>query len=237
MSQVWSSIIASFGRYRIKFYLRYIPEIKEMQAKKHQTAKWTVVATLLSIALACTPVDGEQGRTDLPVNLNGEAIEPLADVTTRAVVFFFVAVDCPISNRYAPVINSISKRYGTEDVTFWTVYPDGEVTAAAVLQHQKDYDLTLPALRDPGYFLVELAGAEVTPQVAVFIPTEDETPAVKLIYSGRIDDQYVAFGKWRNEPQQEDLKEVLEAIALGSLLKPRTTKAVGCYIAPWVSTN
>ena len=169
---------------------------------------------------------------NLPVDLAGNAVNPLSEIPGRALVLFFVAVECPISNRYAPLMNALAETYHPEGVALWIVYPDPDSTADAIAEHCKAYALKMPALRDPGYFLVRRAEAVVTPQVAVFVPSaEPESPA-RRVYTGRIDDQYAAFGKWRSEPAHEDLKEILEAIASGADLEPRTTKAVGCYIPP-----
>ena len=203
----------------------------------NRRTRMAAVVILFASALACPRAHGEQEQTDLPVNLKGEAIDPLAKVKSPAVVLIFVAVDCPISNRYAPVINSLSKRFGADGVAFWLVYPDRSVSEETIHRHREDYAFTLPALRDPGNFLVQRAQAKVTPQVAVFLPSGDGSSEGRRVYSGRIDDQYVAFGKWRSKPQREDLKEVLEAITDGTALEPRTTNAVGCSIAPDIASG
>jgi len=54
----------------------------------------------------------------------------------------------------------------------------------------------------------------------------------RMVYRGRIDDRYVDFGRSRPAPTTRDLRAVLQALAAGSTLTPRTTPAVGCFIAP-----
>jgi hypothetical protein len=72
--------------------------------------------------------------------------------------------------------------------------------------------------------LVRTAKVRVTPEAAVFLP--DGT----LIYHGRIDDQYVDFGKDRPEPTQRDLQQVLTDLLAGRRLTESSTRAVGCNI-------
>jgi hypothetical protein len=85
------------------------------------------------------------------------------------------------------------------------------------------------ALRDPQHELVRATQATVTPEAAVFVAG----PAgPRMVYRGRIDDPYVDFGRTRPAPTTRDLRAVLEAVAAGSTLTPRTTPAVGCFITP-----
>jgi hypothetical protein len=71
--------------------------------------------------------------------------------------------------------------------------------------------------------MVQLAGARVTPEAAVFI-------GKRLVYRGRIDDRYVTFGTTRPAPRVHDLEQVLERISSGRNVELQTTKAVGCFI-------
>jgi hypothetical protein len=52
-----------------------------------------------------------------------------------------------------------------------------------------------------------------------------------MLYRGRIDDRYVAFGKARPAPTRRDLEETLDALLEGKLPEPVTTTAIGCFIA------
>ena len=61
-----------------------------------------LVASLLCL-LAAAPAIGEMEPAGGPVDLNGKPVNPLVGMDGRAVVLVFVKVDCPISNRYAPL--------------------------------------------------------------------------------------------------------------------------------------
>src|SRR5262245_31326442 len=48
----------------------------------------------------------------------------------RAVALFFIATECPISNRYAPEINRLVAAYATQGVAFYGVQSDPGIGAA-----------------------------------------------------------------------------------------------------------
>jgi len=159
-------------------------------------------------------------------DLNRRPANPLVIAKSQPVVLLFVRTDCPVSNRYAPEIERLYRAYARHHINFWLVYPDADTTTSDILKHQRDYSLDVPALRDPTHELVRAASATATPEAAVFVPG---SPPV-LAYRGRIDDRMADFGKERPEARERDLENVLEGIAAGKKMAPRTTKAVGCYI-------
>ncbi|NKB66504.1 MAG: redoxin domain-containing protein [Candidatus Latescibacteria bacterium] len=184
-------------------------------------AKWTVpVLTGLLLAGAWLALPEPH-----VLDLEGNRVDPLARPRPRATVLLFLRTDCPISNRYAPEILRLYQRFGASRVNFWLVYLDQGETTADIEAHLRAYNLPRRALRDPNHALVELTGATITPEAAVF--TADRT----MIYRGRIDDRYIALGKARAAPTQRDLEEALTDILAGQNLPPRTTPAVGCFIA------
>jgi hypothetical protein len=105
------------------------------------------------------------------------------------------------------------------------IYPDKAETDAKVERHKREYHLPGTPLLDPGQRLAKRAEATVSPQAAVF----DQTG--RLVYSGRIDDRYVSFGKARPEASKHDLEAAIEAILAGRRVAEARTSAVGCYLA------
>jgi hypothetical protein len=59
-----------------------------------------------------------------------------------------------------------------------------------------------------------------------------EASGARLVYTGRIDDRYVSFGRKRAAPTTRDLERVLEALLAGEAVAPRTTPGIGCFIPP-----
>ena len=163
--------------------------------------------------------------SDLVVsNPEGERIRPFQTASNRFVVFIFIRNDCPISNHYSPAARALEKRFAARGIAFWLVHPGRDETAASIRKHAAEYGLTLPILLDPDHQLVKLAQATVTPEAAVF----DRN--ARLVYHGRIDDQYVDFGRMRPEARDKTLEKNLELLLAGKPLPSSAAKAIGCYI-------
>jgi hypothetical protein len=154
-----------------------------------------------------------------------EQVSPAAENDEpAATVLIFTRTDCPISNRTAPEVKRIGSRFAPQEVVFWLVYVDPAETVEPIEKHVESFGYSAGVLRDPEHVLVELSGARVTPEAAVFLPDGS------MIYRGRIDDQFEDFGKARPAPATHDLEDVLDAILRGEALAPRTTTAIGCFI-------
>jgi hypothetical protein len=158
-------------------------------------------------------------------DLTGRQVEPLRATDAKAIIFVFIRSDCPISNRYAPEITRLYNKFASSGVTFWLVYPDPDESVETIRQHIREYDYRLSVLRDPQHTLVKKTGVRVTPEAAVFLP------AGRMVYRGRIDDRYVAFGRARPAPTTRDLERILEAILAGEPITTKTTTAIGCFIS------
>jgi hypothetical protein len=141
----------------------------------------------------------------------------------KILVLLFIRSDCPISNRYAPEIERLHKRYSSQGVEFRLVYPEPGLTADTMEKHRQEYNYTIPAVLDAGHQYVRRAAVRVTPEAAVFVDG-------RLVYRGRIDDRFADLGTSRVEATRHDLEEVLRAVATGKSISLRETKAVGCAI-------
>ena len=187
------------------------------------TAVFLVFLQLLALAGA--------HRQSLDVSsLDGRPVDPFRVApSTRATVFVFTRIDCPISNRFAPTIERLRREFEPRGVRFWLVYVDPAESPAAIRAHLTEYDQHATALRDPRHTLVEFSGVTITPEAAVYTSGGDSGP--RLVYRGRIDDRYVEFGRARPQPSTHDLRDALDAVLAGRAVVPQTTPAVGCIIA------
>jgi hypothetical protein len=167
----------------------------------------------------------ERGRAERSaVDLNGVAVDPLKAASGKVVVLIFVRIDCPISNRYAPTIQKVSREYAGR-VAFWLVYPDRSETAEQIRKHEKDFGYELPALRDVQRSLVAGSHAQTTPEAAVFDANR------KLIYHGRIDNLFEDFGRARPAATTHELEDAIHAALDGKEVANASVPAVGCYIS------
>lgn len=157
-------------------------------------------------------------------DLDGHAVNPLAADSGKIVVLVFVRSDCPVSSRYAPAIQRMSKRHAG-DASFWLVYPDKSESAQTIRKYLSDYGYQLPALRDPEHALVKLGRVQITPEVAVFDRHH------QLVYDGRIDDWYFRLGQARVAPTTHELEDAIRAAAAGKAAARSEVRGVGCYIS------
>jgi Redoxin len=157
-------------------------------------------------------------------DLDGHAVNPLATDSGKIVVLVFLRRDCPVSSRYAPVIQRISKLYA-DRATFWLVYPDKNDSPQAIRKYLGDYGYQLRALRDPEHALVKIARVQITPEVAVF------DRGRQLVYDGRIDDWYVDLARAKLAAKTHELDDAIRAALAGKPVAKSEVRGVGCYIS------
>lgn len=158
------------------------------------------------------------------LDLEGHAVDPLASASGKPVVLVFLRRDCPVSGRYAPVLQKISREYAGR-ASFWLVYPDRADNPQEIRQSVAEYGYHLPVLRDPEHALVKLSRVQITPEVAVF--DRDR----QLIYDGRIDDWYIDLSRARPAPTTHELLDAISAASTRTTLARKEVRGVGCYIS------
>jgi AhpC/TSA family len=163
----------------------------------------------------------------LAFDLSGNPITQLAPAEARAIVLFFAASDCPISNRYIPEMQRLAKQYEPAGVRMWFVYPNPGDGAKAVRAHNLEFAITANTALDSRQKLVHLAGATVTPEVAILIP---EGGSLRLAYRGRIDDRYFALGTERPQAAHHDLEQAIRAVLAAKPVPPPGGPPIGCSI-------
>jgi hypothetical protein len=158
------------------------------------------------------------------VDLDGRPADPFDAASGKIVVLVFLRQDCPVSSRYAPVIQKISAQH-ERDASFWLVFPDKTETPQTIHNYLRDYAYRLPALRDPEHALVKLAQVQITPEVAVFNRNH------RLLYGGRIDNWYIDLGRSRPAPTTHELADAIDAALAGKTPAANQVRGVGCYIS------
>ena len=168
-----------------------------------------MVAAAAVIALAALPAAARQVAGDVPTvsSLEGHHVNPF-DTARPGTVLVFMRLDCPVANRYLAELERLRRRAAAAEVGFWLVYVEPDVSSAAVREHLSSFRYSGDALLDPAHRLVQLAGATITPEAAVFAGSGENT----LVYRGRIDDLYEEIGRRRQRPTRHDHDEVIEAL-------------------------
>lgn len=183
----------------------------------------------LLFSALCAHAAEPPGAALLGVDLHGQPIHALAAPGERLVVLIFAASDCPISNRYIPVIANLNQEFGPHGVHFWWVFPNPEDTASIVARHDQDYAIHESVLLDTHQTLVRESHATITPESALFRVT---AAGMREIYHGRIDDRYLAIGQERPQPRRRELEAAIAAALAGKPVAPPAGPPVGCAIVP-----
>lgn len=198
-----------------------------------KTAQLTLIALVISLAhplsIAQSQIGSPAKQSDWDFELldaNGRKHTAREWKSARAVALFFIAAECPISNRYAPEINRLVAAYSVKGVAFYGVHSDPDISPAAALRHAQDYGFDFPVLLDPAQTLAGKTGVILTPTTVIL------SPEGELLYRGRIDNRYLDYGKYRGAGVKPDLRLALEAVIAGKPVPEKYTKPVGCALPP-----
>ncbi len=177
-------------------------------------------------ATAASNLTGRLSMTFQPIveSVNGNAVQPLMNPGKNGTVFFFIQHDCPICRTYTPTMNAIARKYAARGFKFYMVYVEQLLTLKQARHHSKEYDFACPSLIDTRHELVHLAGATISPEVAVFSPTG------KRLYLGRIDNDWAGLGIQRPKATTHDLVNALNDIIHHKPIRRAVTQSVGCVI-------
>ena len=143
-----------------------------------------------------------------------------------AIVLFFIATECPVSNGYAPEMTRLAKSFGPRGIVFRGINADPDVTAAAAAAHAEEYGLPFPILLDPDQRIAGQAGVGVTPEAVILLPDG------QVVYRGRIDDRYSPDGRHRPEAVVHELEDAIKAVLRDEMPVVAQTKPFGCPLVP-----
>ena len=188
------------------------------------------ILALVCISTAPLLCHAQRGSFVYGYNTNGQPVTRLAAPGTEAIVLFFIASDCPISNRYIPEMQDLEAKFAAQHVVFWFVYPNVGETPESVRQHEVAYGAERHVLLDPDHQTVSLAHAKLTPESAVLVPERQGTETLRAVYHGRIDDRYIQFGQERPKTTQHDLERAIGDVLQHRIVEQPNGPAVGCGI-------
>jgi hypothetical protein len=196
------------------------------QRLRSRIVLWLLLGPFL-IPWPCLPETGTFKPLEGVVDLAGRPVNPFAKGNkVSANVFLFVAVDCPISNKYAPELKRLVNEFEPKGVLFWFVYTDPDITPESIRKHAQEFGLSGRMIYDRKLVLARKSRAEVTPEAALFSPSGD------ILYHGRIDDRFPVLGKERLQATDRTLATAITSFLAGRSLPVSEAKAVGCRIPP-----
>lgn len=142
----------------------------------------------------------------------------------KAFVLVFVDTGCPLVPRYLPTLKRLEAEYRKRDVQFLAVNVGLEDSIVDMAAQAIEFDAPFPFVKDIEGKCVAALGAERTPEVIVLDADR------RICYRGRIDDQYRPGGGLP-APTRHDLKEALDDLLAGKMVRIATTTVDGCKIA------
>ena len=134
----------------------------------------------------------------------------------------FLGVECPLARVYANRLNELVAAYGPRGVAFMAVDSnahDDPQEIAAFARH-----LEFPMLRDQQGKLADQLGATRSPETFLL---DGER---RVIYRGRIDDQYEPGVHGRSAPTRCDLDEAIQEALANRPITVSSTTVVGCLL-------
>ncbi|MBI3839230.1 MAG: redoxin domain-containing protein [Planctomycetia bacterium] len=185
------------------------------------------VASVAAIIAPCSPARGDEAaipaaRFLSALDLEGRTHRIGNGEGYRAVVLVFMTTECPISREYVPELNRLFNTVADPPVKFLGVIREPGLKRSAAVKFQKEFKIQFPLLFDASG---ELAAAlEPTHVPEAFLLNSD----AKVVYRGRIDDQYFDLGKKRATATTHELADAIEAVLNGKAVEVARTTPVGC---------
>jgi thiol-disulfide isomerase/thioredoxin len=143
----------------------------------------------------------------------------------KAIVVVFLGTECVVSNAFLPVLEQLHKEYASKGVAFLGVNSNQQDTPARIAAHSREHAIPFPVVKDVANRLADRLEARRTPEALVIDGT------AKVLYRGRIDDQFgVGFSR-PNKPTRRDLALALDEVLAGKPVSVPMTGTSGCLIS------
>jgi len=137
-------------------------------------------------------------------------------------IFIFMDHDCPISQKYAQVVNEMEEKYKRSAVAMYSIFPYQSAHDVEIFSNK--YKFKFPCLLDGQGEMSKILGATIIPEVFLI----DKQGF--LIYQGKIDNWIYELGRYRQEITEHYLEDAITAYSQGNEVAVKKTEAIGCLI-------
>ena len=186
------------------------------------------ISAVLTSSLVGQAPDRTKPRTIPPFQLvdprDDRTIGPGTWKDARAVVVVFLGTQCPISNDFLDELASLQKTYSGKGTRFLGINANRQDTPAQVAAHARKHSLPFPVVKDPANKVADLFGARRTPEAFLL------DGSGKVLYQGRIDDQFGIGYRRPGKPTRRDLACAIDEVLAGKAVSVPRTEPAGCFI-------
>jgi peroxiredoxin/mono/diheme cytochrome c family protein len=189
--------------------------------RRHLFVCFLIASPLLILARADVP---EKAVADFTVkDIAGRSLSLCGLKDKKAVVVLFLGTQCPVNQRFMPLLVELYKEFAGRGVGFVAIYSNRQDSLDMVAEHAKKHEVPFPVVKDEGNVLADRFRARRTPEAFVL------DGARKVRYQGRIDDRH-GIDYQRATPRRRDLAEALGDVLAGKNVSVPETVAAGCII-------
>ena len=194
--------------------------------------KINLLFILLIIAFAsCTADFSSFLKNNTLQNVSSEKNAFAQVIENKPVVLVFFATDCPICQRYVPILRGMAD--SISDIKFILVFSKWETKEAiktfavdlnmdSHMPNQATHNITL--LEDTENYLIKKLKATTTPEAFFYSKNH------QLLYRGAIDNWFYALGRYRPQATEHYLQNAINQYLNNDKITISNTKAVGCFI-------
>ncbi|HKQ47009.1 MAG TPA: redoxin family protein [Phycisphaerae bacterium] len=184
-----------------------------------------IVAVTAAVFTSASPIDRiHEKLTDVKLrDMNGKEVSLLKFHKGKVLVIAYTGLGCPISQRYAPRLAEMQKKYASKGVVFVGVNANPQDARKAIAKEATSRGIEFPMLHDKNQELTQFLDAKTSTEV--FVIDKDNV----IRYRGMVDDQY-SVGEKRDKPRFKYLQLAIEAALKGKDPHTARTAAPGCLI-------
>ncbi|HIM29562.1 MAG TPA: redoxin domain-containing protein [Planctomycetes bacterium] len=170
------------------------------------------------------PVDATSSTGKQTTEPGRAGAEPAARAPrTKAYVFVFINTTCPLVQKYMPRLLALDEEYRREGVRFVAVNSGAGDSIREMASHSLEFGALFPFVKDALGSCARTLGVQRTP-TAVILDSEH-----RLVYRGRIDDQY-RIGGTLPKARKRSLQAAMDDVLSGRPVRVAETAVDGCQI-------
>lgn len=157
------------------------------------------------------------------IELAGKASDQAAGkAAKRLTVVYFTGIECPLARLYAPRIATLATEFSST-VDFIGLNSNLQDSEKELTDFHQEFGLPFACAKDVDHVIADQVNVQRTPEV--FLLDQD----LKILYRGRIDDQY-SPGVVRAKPLRADLRIAIEEALAGKPISEPKTEPEGCLL-------